>query len=718
MLDPILAEYREVLTKVKLHPPSIEFVSGVSGTWIRPEEATDPDYWVRELRDAVRFSDGVSELAEKGDRLFLEVGPGNATAALVRGHADVTGNQPVLSSCRHAQSDRSDVQCLLNTLGKLWLAGVSIEWSGVYAGEQRHRVPLPTYPFERQRYWIDSSRRTPDDRPRSRESGEELKNVTTEKIARIDWDAALPCRQDDPDRARPFLSASYVAPTNYLERAIAGFCQQLLGINEVGIYDNFFELGGNSLIAVQLMSRVREALQVDVPLIAFLRTPTVSELAVAIAQIQSSRADHLEIARILEEVEGLTPEEIRAQLPAGQRCEVLVETTTPCDSHSVISSDARRHLSGAPASTRNLRREQQGEMQFSLFFFSGDDSAFERNKYELVIEGARFADRHGFSAVWTPERHFHNFGGLYPNPSVLGSALAMVTERIQIRAGSVVVPLHHPIRVAEEWAVVDNLSGGRVGLGFAAGFHPNDFVFSPDSFAGRRETMLRGIRTIQKLWQGGSVSVQGGSGKEIEVQLHPKPVQSKLPTWLATGGNPHTYVEAGEIGANVLTALLFMSVEELAERIALYRDTLARHGHDARAGRVTLMLHTFIGDDIDEVRETVRGPFYNYLRSHFELIKPMAEHQNIRLDRDNLSAADEEALLSFAFERYFNSSSLCGTKSTCLEMVDRLREAGVDEIASLIDFGVSIDSAMGSLHQLNLLKEHVAARRDGSSLSV
>ena len=96
-------------------------------------------------------------------------------------------------------------------------------------------------------------------------------------------------------------------------------------------------------------------------------------------------------------------------------------------------------------------------ISFSLFYFAaGEDAAADG--YRLLLEGARFADRNGFEAVWTPERHFHAFGGLYPNPSVTGAALAAITENVGIRAGSVVLPLHSPIRVAEEWAVVDNLS--------------------------------------------------------------------------------------------------------------------------------------------------------------------------------------------------------------------------------------------------------------------
>src|SRR5581483_11424079 len=133
--------------------------------------------------------------------------------------------------------------------------------------------------------------------------------------------------------------------------------------------------------------------------------------------------------------------------------------------------------------------DEFGKIDFSLFYFSGDEGQNPGDKYRLLLEGARFADQHGFSAVWTPERHFHAFGGLYPNPSLTSAALAVLTKRIGIRAGSVVLPLHNPIRVAEEWSVVDNLSGGRVGLSFASGWHAADFALMPENFKTRREVM-------------------------------------------------------------------------------------------------------------------------------------------------------------------------------------------------------------------------------------
>ena len=141
----------------------------------------------------------------------------------------------------------------------------------------------------------------------------------------------------------------------------------------------------------------------------------------------------------------------------------------------------------------------------------------ERDRYRLLLDGAKFADAHGFAAVWTPERHFHEFGGLYPNPALTSAAVAVVTEHVEIRAGSVVLPLHNPIGVAEDWAVVDNLSNGRVGLSFASGWHANDFALAPENFERRRELMAEGIETVRALWRGESVPVRGGDGRPIDV---------------------------------------------------------------------------------------------------------------------------------------------------------------------------------------------------------
>ncbi len=351
-------------------------------------------------------------------------------------------------------------------------------------------------------------------------------------------------------------------------------------------------------------------------------------------------------------------------------------------------------------------------MAFSLFYFACDQGDAGEDKYRLLIEGAKFADRHAFTAVWTPERHFHEFGGLYPNPSVTSAAIAAVTETIQIRAGSVVLPLHNPVRVAEEWSVVDNLSKGRVGVSFASGWHANDFVLAPENYARRKEMMFEQLEIVRKLWSGESVNLMGGAGNEVEVKILPRPVQAELPIWITAAGSPETFEMAGAVGANLLTHLLGQSIEELTEKIALYRKSWKAHGNATGEGHVTLMLHAFVGEDMDAVRETVRKPFTNYLKTSFGLIKNLALSLGKDIESKNFTDDDLDAILSHAFDRYFETSGLMGTPGACLEVVDRLKAIGVDEVACLIDFGVDFDSVMHSLKLLDYVREQSNEKKD------
>jgi natural product biosynthesis luciferase-like monooxygenase protein len=338
-------------------------------------------------------------------------------------------------------------------------------------------------------------------------------------------------------------------------------------------------------------------------------------------------------------------------------------------------------------------------VRFSLFYFSANEAEFQQDKYRLLLEGARFADQHGFDAVWVPERHFHAFGGIYPNPSVLASALAMITQRIRIRAGSVVLPLHNPIRIAEEWSVVDNLSGGRVDLALARGWNPNDFVLSPSNHGRSRQVLFEGLETLRRLWKGDSITVPNGEGKETEVRVYPLPRQKELALWITCSGPEERFVEAGEGGWNVLTALLFQSIEELGKKIAAYREARARRGYDPDQGHVTLMLHTYLGSDQEEVRRKVREPFIEYLKTSVDLWRHGSK------DLADLTGKEQEDALSFAFERYYRSSALFGTPETCLPTVEALQSVGVNEIACLIDFGVDVPSVLDSLAPLTRLKD-------------
>ncbi|GET37655.1 beta-ketoacyl synthase [Microseira wollei NIES-4236] len=157
MMNPIVETFAEEVKKVNLKSPKIPFISNVTGTWITAAEAVDPNYWAKHLRETVRFAAGIAELL-KQPRILLEIGPGRTLSTFAKQHHNQ--EQIVLTSVRHPQDLQSDMAFLLNTLGRLWLAGVQIDWSGFYAKERRYRVPLPTYPFERQRYWIEPKEKT------------------------------------------------------------------------------------------------------------------------------------------------------------------------------------------------------------------------------------------------------------------------------------------------------------------------------------------------------------------------------------------------------------------------------------------------------------------------------------------------------------------------------------------------------------------------------
>ena len=350
-----------------------------------------------------------------------------------------------------------------------------------------------------------------------------------------------------------------------------------------------------------------------------------------------------------------------------------------------------------------------GEMQFSLFYFGRYDSSYEESKYALLFDGAKFADDHGFAAIWLPERHFHAFGGLSPNPSVLGAALARETRHIQLRAGSVVLPLHHPVRVVEEWSVVDNVSNGRVGLAFASGWHPDDFVFAPESFGNHRDIMFHRIAEVQQLWRGEPITYRGGAGNDVPIRLFPMPMQRQLPIWLTIVNNPDTYVEAGKMGAGVLTNLMGQTVDDLAQNIALYRNALAASGHDPASGQVTVLLHTFVGGDLEETREAARQPFYSYLQSAIGLFQNLVRSQGLDIDFENVSEEDLAYILSLAYDRYVQTSALIGTPDSCLSVIESLQAIGVDEIACLVDFGPAPELVLANLPHLNTLKERCRA---------
>lgn len=279
MMEPVLEPFIEYFQQISLHPPEIPYISNVTGTWITAEQATDPNYWCKHLRQTVRFADGLQELMQESNNILLEVGPGRTLTTLAKRYAG-TKDQVILSSVRHPQDSESDVAFLLKTLGKLWLNGVAIDWSGFSTHEQRHRLPLPTYPFERQRYWIEP--------PKLASVVGQLQTTNLQNVGHISQPPSTVKVSQHKKQSRLESGKPYIVPRNELEKKILNIWQEVMGFVDISINDDFFELGGDSLLAIQLISKIKETLKVDLSTNTLLQNSTIEAIA---TRLQSSNLD-------------------------------------------------------------------------------------------------------------------------------------------------------------------------------------------------------------------------------------------------------------------------------------------------------------------------------------------------------------------------------------------------------------------------------------------
>jgi acyl transferase domain-containing protein len=268
MVDDVLAEFAEHVARVPLQPPTSPFVSTVTGEPITGAQATDPGYWVRQLREPVRFSQALRTALREQRRVLLEVGPGTGLAMLARRHRLADGGHIAVSSLRHPQDQKSDLAAFRSAAGRLWANGVGVDLAELIG--RGRRVPLPGYPFERQRCWYD------------------LPGAAQPSVV-------------DPIDVPAALGASAT------EQVILGLWRQLLGVADIGLGDDFFELGGHSLLATQIMARLSEQLAIDLPAGALFEAPTVARLATYVDELVT-------VGDLLSEADGITPEELQAEL--------------------------------------------------------------------------------------------------------------------------------------------------------------------------------------------------------------------------------------------------------------------------------------------------------------------------------------------------------------------------------------------------------------------
>jgi len=273
MMDPILDEFAELAGRISFKTPQFPIASTVTGKWVSPDEIMVPGYWIKNLRQTVRFNDAVSEMLKEAGRIFLEVGPGQTLSTLVKQHQHRSKDTAVLFSLRHPQEEKSDCAVILTTLGSLWLNGIEVDWQAFYSSETRRRVPLPSYPFERQRCWID-----PAEPPRG---------FLAARVGLVNKseESAAPS-VETLSHSESVLNHSYFVPETRsdgprteTERHLAVIWQKVLGVKDISIHDNYFELGGNSINAARLFAQIDKIFGQKIPLGTLLESPTLKDLA-------------------------------------------------------------------------------------------------------------------------------------------------------------------------------------------------------------------------------------------------------------------------------------------------------------------------------------------------------------------------------------------------------------------------------------------------------
>ena len=265
MMDDAVAPFVEELEKYEFKTPEIPFVSNVTGVWITPEQATDPHYWGKHLRSPVQFSAGIKTLCSKGGGVLLEVGPNQALNALCREQGDSIRQSVVIPSARHPRQDVNDAVYFYRAFGGLWANGVDVNPNQMYDGEDRAKVSLPGYPFQRQSYWREAS----FDRG-------ELETANSDK-SQVPIHDSL---QDDTEQPASILTT-------------VGQCwESVLGCSP-SAEDNFFALGGHSLLATQMLSAVQERLHVKVALETLNTTQSLQEFSAAVEQMLTASDKHL-----------------------------------------------------------------------------------------------------------------------------------------------------------------------------------------------------------------------------------------------------------------------------------------------------------------------------------------------------------------------------------------------------------------------------------------
>lgn len=305
--------------------------------------------------------------------------------------------------------------------------------------------------------------------------------------------------------------------------------------------------------------------------------------------------------------------------------------------------------------------------------------------YNDILEEIEFADQNGLDAVWFAEHHFYGYGGVVPSVPVIAAAAAQRTRRIRIGSGVSLIVLNDPVRVAEEFAMLDNLSGGRLDFGIGRAFQRVEYDAFNVPMAESRARFNEAHEIILKAWEDEPVTFAGKYRTLKDVNVVPKPVQRPHPPiYVACIMTPDSFEFTGIHGYNLMYVPYVGSPEDGAARVRTYREWLTKAGYDPASREVMMCVHAFCGESAEHARDYPR-PF---MKNYFQL----AAEAN-RVDADEIQYkgyAGMGKIFQHIHENYdfmYPNQVVFGNPEECLERIAYYEAMGATQISLITNFG-------------------------------
>src|SRR5713101_6088411 len=324
-------------------------------------------------------------------------------------------------------------------------------------------------------------------------------------------------------------------------------------------------------------------------------------------------------------------------------------------------------------------------MKFSLFhlpsFFPQFHSSEEQFYQDMLVETDR-AESYDFHSVWFAEHHFHNYGGHLPAVPVIGAAVAQRTKKLRIGSGIVLLPLQDPIRVAEEFALLDCLSGGRLEFGIGRGFQKLEYDAFERNMADSRVLFEEAHDLILKAWTAERFSYEGKFRTVCNLQVIPKPVQKLPPIYVACIFTPESFEWTGKMGHNLMVVpYASPQPEALMDKIQIFRDARKAHGYQAEP-EVLAVYHFYCGETAAKAKEEPREPLLRYIGAVTD-----SNQENAYSDQYKAYQGFNQAFKAINYEYLYPRNVIFGDPDQCVERIKQIQATGVTNISLLADFG-------------------------------